>query len=184
MQSSDVASRFEEIYHTTNKAVLTYITVKCGRVADISDLFQDTYLELYQILLKNGPEYVTNEKALALKIAKRKISKYYSLKEKMKNFISAAVVQDDGSEVDLTEYEADPFLLEEYVVNQVLLDSIRQLIQNKPEDIKKIFYLYYDVGLKISEIANELSISESSVKNKLYRTIKDLRTIVKAGDIL
>jgi len=184
MQGTDIALRFEEIYRTTNKAILTYITVKCGRVSDVNDLFQDTYLELYQILQKSGPEYVTNEKALALKIAKLKISKYYTLKEKLKNFISAIDVQGDGKEEDLTENEADPFLLEEYVINQVLLDSIRQFIQEKPEDIKKIFYLYYDVGLKISEIASVLAISESSVKNKLYRTIRQLKNIVETGDIL
>ena len=175
MSNSNVASRFEEIYRKTEKAVLTFITVKCGRVADINDIFQDTYLELYQIMLKRGVEYITNERALVLKIARQKVSKYYSLMDRLKMFTSISTKDEYGEEVNLTDTEADSFLLEEFVVNQMMLDTVRQLIEKKPEDVKRIFYLYYDVELKISEIANELSMSESSVKNKLYRTLNELK---------
>ena len=175
MSNPNIASRFEEIYRNTEKAVLTFITVKCGRVADINDIFQDTYLELYQILLKRGVEYITNERALVLKIARQKVAKYYSLMDRLKQFTSFATKDGYGEEVNLTDTEADGFLLEEFVVNQMTLDTVRQLIEKKPEDVKRIFYLYYDVELKISEIAKELSMSESSVKNKLYRTLKDLK---------
>lgn len=39
----------------------------------------------------------------------------------------------------------------------------------------KVFYLYYYSDLKISQIATELNISESKVKNILYRTIKEIQ---------
>lgn len=39
----------------------------------------------------------------------------------------------------------------------------------------KVFYLYYYSDLKISQIATELNISESKVKNILYRTIKEIK---------
>ena len=41
--------------------------------------------------------------------------------------------------------------------------------------IFKIFYLYYAEGLKITEIAKELKLKESAVKNKIYRTLKELK---------
>ena len=56
----------------------------------------------------------------------------------------------------------------------------------KKKDIKviKIFYLYYYSEFKISEIAKELNLSESNVKNVLYRTIKDIKKNVKIeGDL-
>jgi RNA polymerase sigma-70 factor (ECF subfamily) len=59
-----------------------------------------------------------------------------------------------------------------------MLDSAGQFLTTKPEDVQKIFYLMYDVGLSISEIAQALSISESNVKNKLYRTLKELRNLL------
>ena len=67
MLNPNIASRFDEIYNSTNKAVLAFITAKCGRTADIGDIFQETYMELYQILIKRGVEYVTNDKALVLR---------------------------------------------------------------------------------------------------------------------
>ena len=183
VSNTDVALRFEEIYRETNKAVLTLITVKCGRVSDISDIFQETYLELYQILLKRGVTYLTNERALVLKLARQKVSKYCTMKQSFNNFISTISKNEAGDEIDLANLEADSFLLENYVINQMTIESAKQLIGEKSEKIKKIFYLYYDVGLKISEIAKELSISESTVKNKLYRTLKDLKKVLNESEV-
>jgi RNA polymerase sigma-70 factor (ECF subfamily) len=179
MSNPNIASRFDEIYNSTNKAALGFITAKCGRTADIQDIFQDTYVELYQVLLKRGAEYITNEKALVLKIAKRKVAKYYSLLERLRFFVSANTVSEDGESVDLSDFEADSFLIEDYVVNQEMLEIAKSYVHSKPETVQKIFYLFYDVELSISEISQELSINESSVKNNLYRTLKELRNLLK-----
>jgi RNA polymerase sigma-70 factor (ECF subfamily) len=179
MSNPNVASRFGEIYDSTNKAVLAFITSKCGRTADISDIFQDTYMELYKILINRGENYIENEKAFMLKIAKRKVARYYSLLERMRIFVSMSTTNEDGDEVDLSDFQADAFLAEDFSVNHVLLDTVRQFLESKPEDVQKAFYLMYDVELTIPEIAKELGISESNVKNKLYRTLKEIRNLLK-----
>ena len=179
MPNPDAASRFDEIYDSTKKAALAYITVKCGRTDDISDIFQDAYMELYQILLRRGADYVTNDKAFVMSIVKRKIAGYYSLLERLRLFISMTAINEDGEEVDLSELEPDGFLTEDFAVNRILLDSARQYIRQKPEIVQKVFYLYYSVGLKITEISKVIGISESNVKHKLYRTLKELRVLLK-----
>jgi len=181
MRSQNTASRFDEIYGSTSKAVLTYITAKCGRVADINDIFQDTYLELYHLLIKRGTDYVTNETALVMKIARQNVSKYYTLKERLRIFVSLSP-KEDGAEAGISEQEADAFVTEEFVVDKIMLESARSLIERKPEVTRKVFYLFYDLGLTIPEISKELSISESSVKNKLYRTLKELRVLLNAKE--
>ena len=178
MSNPNIASRFDDIYNSTNKDVLAYITAKCRYTADISDVFQDTYMELYKILIKQGVDYVTHGKALVFRIAKRKIARYYSLLERLRMFISIAVVRDDY-ELDLPDLESGDFLTEDFAVNQTVLVTAKEYIQSKPEDIQKVFYLMYDVDLTIAEIALALNISESNVKNKLYRTLKELRSILK-----
>ena len=179
MSNPDAASRFDEIYNTTNKTVLAFITAKCGRTADIGDIFQDTYMELYKTLCKRGADYVTNEKALVLRIAKRRVARYYSLLERLRIFVSMSTTNVDGQEVDFSELEADAFLTEDFSVNYALLDTVQQFIGSKPEDVQKVFYLMYDVGLTIPEIAEALSINKSNVKNKLYRTLKELKDLLK-----
>jgi RNA polymerase sigma-70 factor (ECF subfamily) len=178
MSSPSIASRFDDMYHSTKKAALSFITTKCKNTADISDIMQDTYMELYQVLIKRGAEYVINEKAFVLRIAKQKLARYYSLLERLRIFVSMNAHHEDEEEVDLSDFEVDSFSMEDYAVNQVLLDNARKFIQSKPEDIKKVYYLFYAAGLSIPEIANILSISESNVKHKLYRTLKELKNLL------
>ena len=178
MSNPNAASRFDKIYDSTSKSVLAFITAKCGRTADISDIFQDTYMELYKVLDKRGAEYLENDNAFIFTIAKRKIARYYTLKERLKNFISLHAVNEHEEEVDLSDFEADDFSVEDFVVTNVLYERVKHFIQSKPEDVQKVFYLMYDIDLTIPEIAQTLSISESSVKNKLYRTLKEIRKIL------
>ena len=177
MSNPNIASRFDEIYSSTSKAVLAFITAKCKNTADINDIFQDTYMELYQVLIKRGAEYIKNDKAFVLRIAKQKIARYYSLLDRMRIFVSMNA-KNEG-EADISDFEMNNFTMEDSAVNQVILESARRFIQSKPEDVKKVFYLFYDVGLKIPEIAEMLSMSESNVKHKLYRTINELKNLLK-----
>jgi len=135
-------------------------------------------MELYKVLIKRGAEYITNDRAFVLRVAKQKISRYYSLSERLRIFISMNITNEEGEEIDISDIEADTFLIEDFVVNQELLETVKQYIQTKPEDIQKVFYLMYDTDLSISEIAKTLLMSESNVKNKLYRTLKELRELL------
>jgi len=135
-------------------------------------------MELYQLLQKRGVDYIKNSKAMVLRIAKQKISRHYSLMERLRLWIPLFVKNENGDEAPLPDLEDQSFLTEDFVTDQILLEKARKLIQQKPEDVKKIFYLFYDVGQSIPQIAQVLSMSESSVKNKLYRTLKELRTLL------
>jgi len=177
MTNQTAASRFNEIYDYTSKAVLAYITSKCKYTADIHDVFQDTYLELFQILSNRGVDYIKNPMAFMIRIARRKISRYYSLLERLKLFISITAEDNDGNEYELPNIDVSVILTEEITINQILLDSAKKYIHSKPELVKKVFYLFYDFDMTIPEIAQALNISESNVKNKLYRTIKELREL-------
>lgn len=179
MTNQNIAFRFDEIYNSTNKVVLAFITAKCKNTADINDILQDTYLELYQVLIKRGAEYIKHEKAFVLRIAKQKIARYYSLLERLKIFVSIDINNEDEEEAELSDFKISDFLTEDYVVNQILLDNAQEFIMSKSEDVKKVYYLFYGAGLTIPEIAKILSISESSVKNKLYRTLRELQNLFK-----
>ena len=65
------------------------------------------------------------------------------------------------------------------------IDEIWNYLKSKSVIISKIFYLHYYLDLTIKEISLELKISESSVKNYLYRTLKELNThFVEKSDIV
>lgn len=179
MVDQNITSRFNEIYDSTNRAVLSFVTAKCCNTADIQDIVQDTYVELYHLLDKRGVDYIKNDKAIVLRIAKQKLSRYYSLIERLRMFMPITVTNEDGDEIELSDLEVGAFLTEDFITNQIMLDEVRCLIKCKPQDVKKVFYLFYDVGQSIPEIAKALSMSESNVKHKLYRTLQELRTLLQ-----
>ncbi len=45
MVDPNITSRFNEIYDSTGKTVLAFVTAKCRNTADIQDIVQDTYVE-------------------------------------------------------------------------------------------------------------------------------------------
>ena len=124
---------------------MAFITAKCGRIADAGVIFQETYMELYRILDKHGADYVTNEKALVMRLAKQKISKHYSLMERLRIFVSITTENDD--EIDFSDMEAVGFLTEDLAVNSVMYEKALQAVKSKSEAVQKVFFLMYDVGL-------------------------------------
>ncbi|HOQ13700.1 MAG: sigma-70 family RNA polymerase sigma factor [Eubacteriales bacterium] len=181
MVDQNITHQFNEIYSDTWKTVLSYVTSKCSNTADIHDIVQDTYVELYKIMEKRGADYIKNPHALALRIAKQKVSRHYSLISRLRMFLPLAVSAGDDSEdnANLLEFEADDFLTEDFVVDRIVLEEVKRILFQKPQDVKKVFYLFYEVGLTIPEIAKALSMSESNVKHKLYRTLGELRALLK-----
>ena len=184
MHEGNIVSRFNEIYDSTNKIVLAFITAKCGNTSDIDDIFQETYMELYQRLQKRGADYVKDGKNFTLRIAKNKIAQYYTLAKRLKMFVSLRIKSEDDAdkEMDLSDADIDSFLaednIENYIINQGIFEDVRQFIKQKPADIEQIFYFFYEMDLSISEIAQALSLTESNVKHKLYRTLKELRNLL------
>ena len=179
MSNQIAASRFDEIYMSTKSAILAFITAKCRRVDDVGDIFQDTYMELYRVLLKRGAEYVTHGKALVFRIARRKIAKYYSLLKRTNDTVSLMAFDEDGDAFERPEADPEAFLTEDFTVNKMLLEDIVEHIRKKPQDVQKIFHLHYYIGLTIAETAKSLGISESNVKHKLYRTLDELRNLLQ-----
>ena len=73
--------------------------------------------------------------------------------------------------------------IEDVLIEKEMINEIKKFLDSKSLEIQKIFYLHYFFDLTIAEIAEELSISESNVKNKLYRTLKDMRIKYRKEDV-
>ncbi len=157
---------FEEIYEGTYLSTLKFITIHCYHVSDINDILQDTYVELYKILCKKRKLKVENKQSYICGIARNVIKRYGA---KKKDVISLA--NDEKEEIEV----ADTFDLEQNFMHKQDVQKVWEFIQKKDLVTSKIFYLYFVLGLKIMEIAQELTLNESTVKNKIYRTQKEIQ---------
>ncbi len=64
----------------------------------------------------------------------------------------------------------------------ILSGLVKQTIEKLPKQQKKIYLLSREMGLKPGEIAVQLGLSESTVKNTLTRALKNIRdALSKAG---
>ncbi len=171
-------SAYDELY----EKVLAYVVTKCSNLDYVEDIVQDTFGEFYKLLERKGHKYIKNREALIFRIAKFKVYKYYSLKERLKRNISLTKEDGDGAEYDIIQAEA--YEVEDRLVNQCLLDEIWSIIKSMPIAVQKVFVLHYYFDKTIKEVAQELNLGESDVKHKLYRTIAKIRKIYKEGGML
>jgi len=177
MSETTITAQFEEIYSSTQKMTHAYIAARCRHTADISDIFQETYMELYRVMQKRGADYIANESAFVLWLAKKKLARHYTLLTRLNIFVSLKTVSGDDQAYDFDEVEA--FATEDFATTHTNLIAARELIESCPDVVQKIFYLHYEVGLTIAEVADALSLKESNVKSKLYRTLKALRNLLE-----
>ncbi len=157
---------FENIYQKTYISVLKFITIKCNKIEDINDILQDTYVELLNILKRKKQLQLENMESYIFGIASNVIKRHY---HKRNNVIKYEFKDDEEIEIK------DDFDLEQDFITKENVQEVWNYIKSKDLITAKIFYLYFSLDLKISDIAKELNSNESSVKNKIYRTLKQVK---------
>lgn len=162
---------FEELYNRTYKIILKYIAIRCENIEDINDIIQDTYIELYKILQRKKEIKIENEMAFITGIAKNKIKKYVSLKYRIQKFTK--VIEDEENIIEDIDKKMD---IEQQFIDKENVSEVWRYLRKKNLITYKIFYLYFGLGIKIGEISEKLDMKESTVKNHIYRTLKQLRS--------
>lgn len=158
---------FLAIYRATERQILVYLTAKCGDPADLQDLFQETYAELYAVLRRRGAGYVREAAAFVKKLARQQLCRHYSRRARRR---CDSLEDLDG------EPPAPPAELDDRLVTEALLARVRAALAREPALTRKIFTLHFGLDLTLAETARALEVSESFVKNRLYRTIDRLRS--------
>ncbi len=160
---------FEEIYKQTYLNTLKFITIHCYDITDLNDILQDTYVEFYKILRKKQVLEVEKNQSYICGIAKNVIKRYGIKKKKL-----VCLINEENEDIDV----ADTFDLEQNFMTKQDIQKVWDYIKNRDLVTAKIFYLYFVLGLKIAEIGQELNINQSNVKNKIYRTQKEIQRIL------
>lgn len=127
-----------------------------------------------------GPGYIQRREGFVFRLARQKLWRYYTLKDRLRRLLPLGGAADRyGGEPlnsdELLEGLPDQFQLEEESVDRLLARQVLDALRSRPTEVQKIFYLHFCMDLTLAQIARELGLSESGVKNKLYRTLAALR---------
>lgn len=172
MIDQETLKRFDKLYNDSYSDVSKYIVCNCSNIEDVKDIIQNTYLEV----IKNVKR--VNSKSYIIGIAKNKLKDYYRFNYKAK-VVSLFSSKENSELIDNIKSDID---LEKSFLIKYDTELVWNYLKKKKTIISKIFYLYYFLELSIIEIANELNITESSVKNHLYRTLKELKSMLERSD--
>ena len=142
---------FEKIYKETYSKVLKFAVIKCRNLDDVNDIIQE------------------NIESYVLGIANNILKRYYH-KKKKDNIVYC--YQDDSNLIEDIE---DSFDLEANIITKNNVAKVWKYLKQKDLITAKIFYLYFAVDLKITEISKDLELNESNIKNRIYRTLKELK---------
>lgn len=166
---------FNNIYDDTFDQLKIFIASRCADTLYISDILQETYLEYYKMLLKKGTCYAKDDRAVLWKIAKRKVFHFYSLRQKLSLIVPLFALNKDGEEYCVADKIEDENRDYNDILNEIDAQRIWNIINTYPSDVRKIMYLYFSCGMSHKEIAENIGCSLSNVKNKLYRTLAEIR---------
>lgn len=147
--------------------------IGANHAQDVEECVSDTFFRLWQGIDRFHPENGTPLKSYLFGIARYVAIDCKRRSVKTEESISAAE-NDLEIEVDFTDKIA------ETINEQILQESIDSL----PVPDKQIFILRYFLEQPISAIAQQLSLSQKAVENKLYRGKKLLKTdLIERGII-
>ncbi len=175
MTSDDYLKTFNKIYDATYFDLLRFIIIKCHNVNDANDIIQEVYIEFWKILHKKRIDE-KNIKSFLIGIAINKIKKHYTFVQRFKMIFLLDENKNIDKQINIISNDID---IEKIVIKKEEWKLIWHYIKKKKnQNIPKIFYLYYVLDLSIKEIANALNLGESYVKNCLYRTLKELYSLL------
>ena len=167
----DQTSEFTRIYEESYDKVLKYIVCHCDNLEDANDILQETYLDFYRAFHKHE---IQNAEHYLMGIARNKVRKHYTLLYRLKS-ISLFSQLKDAEEIEFVDMIGDDSNLEEELMMHLDAEEVWNHLKKKRQVIQKVFMLYFYFEMTHKEIAEELSVNESYVKNCLYRTLKEIR---------
>lgn len=171
MNDQKTFNSFDELYYATYHDVLHYVICHCSHIEDVKDIVQNVYLSILKI---NDISKIN--KAYILGITKYKVKDYYRFQYKTRLLSLFSTHHHDLQFIDTFPSNIN---IEDNFIKEEDIQFIWNYLKSKNIIISQIFYLYYYKDQSIKDIANELHMSESNVKNYLYRTLKELRVLMQ-----
>jgi RNA polymerase sigma-70 factor (ECF subfamily) len=161
---------FRTLVHKYKKLVYNTAFRLVNNTSDAEDIFQDVFLEIFK-----SSHFILNEDDLTMWIYKIAYNKSISFLRK-KNPARA----DKQPEDNPTSHSPNQRLIDRITPDKELeqkedVANLYRLIDQLPENQKKILLLHKFEGLSQKQICEQLNLSEDAVESLVYRAKKNLK---------
>jgi RNA polymerase sigma-70 factor (ECF subfamily) len=172
-------SAISELIERHSKRVRSYIgmMVKDDAVAD--DIFQETFIKAVKVI--DEGRYTDSGKFLSwiLRIAHNRVLDHFR-REKANRLINE---QEAGYDVIGTLRYAEN-TAEDDIVYGELMESVRKLIDELPEEQQEVVRLRYYSKLSFQEIAEQTEVSINTALGRMRYALINLRRLIKEKNIV
>ena len=172
-------SAISELIERHSKRVRSYIgmMVKDDAVAD--DIFQETFIKAVKVI--DEGRYTDSGKFLSwiLRIAHNRVLDHFR-REKANRLINE---QEAGYDVIGTLRYAEN-TAEDDIVHSELMESVRKLIDELPEEQQEVVRLRYYSKLSFQEIAEQTEVSINTALGRMRYALINLRRLIKEKNIV
>ena len=154
--------------------VFSYILLIVKNKELAEDIFQETFIKVIRSL-KRG-KYIENGKFVSwvLRISHNLIIDHFR-KEKLKGTIS-----NDSSSIDIfNSQKFSEATIEDQLVSNQILNEVKELITELPEDQQQVIYMRHYQELSFKEIADQTNVSINTALGRMRYALINLRKLIE-----
>ncbi len=176
MGNPDIDSYFDKVYNETIGAISRFVTSHAARFQDTEDIIQNVYTRFYKRISEKGYKDIDSIEAFLINIAKFECRSAFTgfIKRRDRSKNLSEFTEEETAAIE-QEMSRDQKRLDDVITDKMLAKQIFDDITASDEAIGKIFYLHFVCDMKLEEVAAELGMNLSTVKTKLYRTLKAMK---------
>jgi RNA polymerase sigma-70 factor (ECF subfamily) len=168
----DDTKAFQILYEKYCRQLIHFAASYLPDISDAEEIVQNVFVELWEKRSLLDPE----------RFAKNYL--YKITVNKTYNYLKRRVVERKYLEY-LDALETDSVNeTEKKIYREELNEILKQLLENLPEQQRKIFYLSHWEGLSHKEISDQLHLSVRTVENQIYRAVKYIRENIKPNHLV
>ena len=166
---------FEELFML--EYVKVFSRIKSNMISfsesDVEDVTQDVFIKVYEKI--NTLENPDAFEAWLMRIARNSAINEIEKRKKVVLF-SKISDEEDITQEDLLENEYNAFKPEEYLTRKELEENVNEILKNLPPHLSICWQMKQYEDMSYQEIADELGISLSTVKNNIFQCKKRIKT--------
>ena len=172
-------SAISELIERHSQRVRSYIgmMVKDDDVAD--DIFQETFIKAVKVIDEGG--YTDSGKFLSwvLRIAHNRVLDHFRREKSSRQLNEKEAGYDVLGSLRITENT-----VEDNIVHNELMETVRHLVEELPDDQREVVRLRYYSKLSFQEIAEQTEVSINTALGRMRYALINLRRMIKEKNIV
>ena len=172
-------SAISELIERHSRRVRSYIgmMVKDDAVAD--DIFQETFIKAVKVIDEGG--YTDSGKFLSwiLRIAHNRVLDHFRREKSNRQLNEKEAGYDVLGTIRLAENT-----VEDDIVHNELMQTVRHLVEQLPDDQREVVRLRYYSKLSFQEIAEQTEVSINTALGRMRYALINLRRMIKEKNIV